>query len=118
MVYAHKIYEEEGGDLSVVTAAILFHDCINIPKEDPNAKQAAHLSAIEAEKELLKIKDFPKEKIPLVKICINEHSFSKGITPTILESKIVQDADRLESTGIISLMRTFASSGTMGSTNI
>ncbi|MCK9344648.1 MAG: phosphohydrolase, partial [Candidatus Pacebacteria bacterium] len=40
-------------------------------------------------------------------------SFSKGITPDLIEAKGLQDADRLEATGAISIMRTFASSGQM-----
>ncbi|MFP4016160.1 MAG: HD domain-containing protein [Halanaerobiales bacterium] len=44
---------------------------------------------------------------------IKECSFSKGIVPEFLEAKILQDADRLEATGIISIMRTYSSAGQM-----
>jgi uncharacterized protein len=45
--------------------------------------------------------------------CILECSYSKGLKPSSLESEILQDADRLEATGAISLMRTFSSGGGM-----
>ena len=42
-----------------------------------------------------------------------ECSYSKGTFPGSLESKILQDADRLEATGAIAIMRTFSSGGQM-----
>lgn len=112
--YAHRIHAAEGGDLCVIATAVFFHDCVNLPKNHPSSNDSPRLSAEAATKELLLIDDFPRDKIPLVATCIREHSYSGGIVPTALESKIVQDADRLESTGLISLARTFASSGVMG----
>lgn len=41
-------------------------------------------------------------------------SFRKGIVPESIEAKILQDADGLEATGAISIMRTFSSTGQMG----
>jgi uncharacterized protein len=111
--YAEALREKEGGDHDVIAAAVIFHDCVNYPKNDPRRNLSAGHSA-KAAGEVLRNLDFPREKIPLVQTCIAEHSFSAGITPQCIESKIVQDADRLESTGIVSLMRTFASCGTMG----
>ncbi len=48
-----------------------------------------------------------------VKKCILECSFSKGIIPDLLESRILQDSDGLEATGAISIMRTYSSTGQM-----
>ena len=112
--YAHRIHSKEGGDFDVIAAAVLFHDCINIPKLCPEARDAARLSAKTARLELEALGEFDRDKIALVEICVMEHPFSGGITPTVMESKIVQDADRLESTGIIALMRTFVTSGAIG----
>ena len=75
--------------------------------------QSQEDSAREAEKILKFIKEYPAEKIEKVMIAIKECSFSKGFIPEFLESKILQDADKLESTGVISIMRTFSSSGQM-----
>jgi len=112
--YAHKLHAAEGGDLDIIAAGVLFHDCVNLPKNHPESHKSADMSAKVAQVELAKISDFPQEKIPAVMDAINEHSFSKALKPTTLESAIVQDSDRLESTGIIALMRTFASCGSMG----
>jgi uncharacterized protein len=112
--YAHYIWEREGGDFEIISAGALFHDCVNLPKNDPRSSQSADLSAEEAGKVLSNIPEFPQSKVEAVKTCIREHSLSKGLRATTLESMIVQDADRLESTGIISLMRTFSSCGIMG----
>jgi len=62
---------------------------------------------------LADVSEYPKEKIPAVQTCIRECSFSKGTPATSLESEVLQDADRLEATGAISIMRTCASSGQM-----
>ena len=112
--YAHKLQAAEGGDLDIITAGALFHDCVNLPKNHPQSSKSAELSALTAQGELMAISGFPQDKIPDVMKAISEHSFSKGLKPSSLESAIVQDADRLESTGVIALMRTFASCGNMG----
>ena len=55
--------------------------------------------------------NYPEDKIFRIKTCILECSFTKGIIPNLLESKILQDADMLESTGAISIMRIFSTTG-------
>lgn len=110
---AEKIATDESADLDIVVPAALFHDIINYPKNDPRAKNSSTESA-EITKQLLgKIGEYPKEKIFYVWTAIDSCSFSKGIRPDLLEAKILQDADGLEATGALSIMRTFASSGIM-----
>ncbi len=110
---AAKIAESVGADLDIVVPAALFHDIVVYKKNSPQSKGEADESAEVAEAVLKSIKEYPKDKIDAVKICIKQCSFSKGITPDLLEAKVLQDADRLEATGAISIMRTFASSGQM-----
>ena len=83
------------------------------PKDDPNSKYAADESAYLARKVLNGIVGFPKEKIPKVSTAILSHSFSKGVKPTTDEARVIWDADKLECSGAISLMRTFSSTGQM-----
>jgi uncharacterized protein len=109
---AERIAKTEKGDLDIIIPAALFHDLIVYPKDYPDKHKSQEESAIAAEKILDKL-DFPKEKIEKVKTCILECSFSKGIIPLSLESKILQDADGLEATGAISIMRTYSSTGQM-----
>ena len=110
---AEFIASHEGGDLNIVIPAALFHDIVMYPKNDPRSNNSARESANEAEKILLSIQGYDSSKIALVKKAIIEHSFSSGLKPTSQESKILQDADRLECTGAIAIMRTFSSSGQM-----
>jgi uncharacterized protein len=109
---AKFIASREGGNLEIIIPAALFHDIVIYPKNHPASKNAANESAIVASKILAKLK-YPKDKITLVKQAIIEHSYSKGIKPTLIESKILQDADRLECTGAIAIMRSFSSTGQM-----
>jgi uncharacterized protein len=109
---AEYIAQFEGGDLEVIIPAALFHDAVNYPKDDPRASYSAEESSRLVGGILEKI-PYDRTKIARVSQAIIEHSYSNGIRSESLDSKIVQDADRLEATGAISIMRTFASSGQM-----
>jgi uncharacterized protein len=110
---AERITEKESGDLDIIIPAALFHDIIVYQKNHPSRMNSQKESASMAEKILKTVSNFPKEKIELVKECIIECSFTKGIVPETIESKIIQDADGLEATGAISIMRTYSSTGQM-----
>lgn len=110
---ALSIAKTENADLDIIIPAALFHDAVNYPKNDPRSRGAAEESAVLVGRVLKKIKAFPRKKILLVQTAIAQCSFSKGIMPELLESKILQDADRLEATGAIAIMRTFSSTGQM-----
>ncbi|MFA5831745.1 MAG: HD domain-containing protein [Candidatus Paceibacterota bacterium] len=110
---AIDIGKKVNADLDIVIPAALFHDIIVYKKDSRKSKNEANESADAAEKILRDIPEYPADKIEAVKTCIKQCSFSKGITPHLLEAKVLQDADRLEATGAISIMRTFASCGQM-----
>lgn len=103
---ALKIAKKEKADLDVVIPAVLFHDIIVYRKDLPQSKTETDESAVVAGEILRGIKEYPQEKVQQVQTCIRECSFSKGIMPATIEGKVVQDADRLESTGAIAIMRT------------
>jgi uncharacterized protein len=105
---------EEGGDLEVLLAAVLLHDCVAVEKNSPLRSQASRLAAKKAASVLLEM-HWPEEKIIAVSHAIEAHSFSANITPLTLEAKIVQDADRLDSLGMLGVARTFYVAGRMGS---
>ncbi|MFA6494959.1 MAG: HD domain-containing protein [Candidatus Paceibacterota bacterium] len=111
---AVQIGKSVKADLDVVIPAALFHDTVVYRKNDPRRKNETDESAEVAGNILTKVSGYPKKKIELVKVCIRQCSFTKGIKPDALESKVLQDADLLESTGAISIMRTFSSCGQMG----
>ncbi|RON77916.1 HD domain-containing protein [Pseudomonas fluorescens] len=105
---------EEGGDLEVLLAAVLLHDCVAVEKNSPLRSQASRLAAKKASTVLTDLK-WPEDKINTVAHAIEAHSFSANITPVTLEAKIVQDADRLDSLGMLGVARTFYVAGRMGS---
>ena len=115
LLNAERIAKIEGGDLDIIIPAALFHDIIVYPKNSELDKKfkSQEDSAKEAKKILNSIEEYPKYKIDKVARAIKDCSFSRGILPEFIESKILQDADKLESTGLISIMRTYSSAGQM-----
>jgi uncharacterized protein len=109
---SEMIARKEKADLEVIIPAAIFHDVINYPKNNPKSKFHAQESADEAIKILSLIDDFPKDKINAVDYAIRMHGLK--IPPETLEARIIQDADNLEITGAIIIMRMFASAGFMG----
>ncbi|RON63638.1 HD domain-containing protein [Pseudomonas fluorescens] len=105
---------EEGGNLEVLLAAVLLHDCVAVEKNSPLRAQASRLAAEKASAVLTDLR-WPEAKIKTVAHAIEAHSFSANITPVTLEAKIVQDADRLDSLGMLGVARTFYVAGRMGS---
>jgi len=110
---SERISAAEGGNLDIIIPAALFHDLVVYPKDHPKRISSQSESAMEAEKILKTFEGFSQESIDKVKLCINECSFSKNIKADLLESRILQDADSLEATGAISIMRTYSSTGQM-----
>ncbi len=110
---AELIAKYENADLEILIPAAIFHDIIIYPKDDPRSKLASDESADFIKKVLVNLENYPKEKIPKVEYAIKTCSFSKNLKHNTIEAKILQDADSLEATGAISIMRTFASSGQM-----
>ena len=107
---ALKLAAEEGADVNVVLPAAYFHDCVNVPKNDPRRKEASRLSA-EAAVEYLKSVDYPPQYLDGIRHAIIAHSFSANITAETIEAKVVQDADRLDGLGAIGVARCFTVSG-------
>jgi uncharacterized protein len=105
-----KIVAGEGGDTEILVAATLMHDCIWIDKGSPERSQASRLAARKAA-ELLSSLGWQKDRIDQVSHAIEAHSFSAGINPVSLEAKILQDADRLDATGLIGVARCFYLAG-------
>lgn len=110
---AKKIGEFEKADMDVVVPAALFHDTVVYTKGSPESKNETEESAFVTGNLLQELEEYPKKKILRVQECIRECSFTKGLKPSSRESAVLQDADLLESTGAISIIRTFSSGGQM-----
>jgi uncharacterized protein len=100
-------------DQDVLLAAAIFHDVINLAKDDPERHRAAELSADHAVG-FLAARGMAPERLDQVYHAICAHSFSAGVTPVSLEARILQDADRLEALGAIGIARCFNVSGQLG----
>lgn len=111
---ARRVALEEGPhDPLVLTAAVLLHDLVSLPKDHPDRASASRMAAAEAVR-LLRSMGFEERLLPGVAHAIEAHSFSAGIAPTTPEARALQDADRLDALGAIGIARCFAVGGSLG----
>ena len=111
---AKLIQRAEGGDLEVLAAAVLLHDCVQVAKDSPLRSKASLLAANEARVRLEAL-GWEPSRIDTVAYAIESHSFSAGVAPTSIEGCILQDADRLDAIGLSGIARCFYTAGRMGS---
>lgn len=111
---AKAIQSQEGGDLEILAAAVLLHDCVVVRKDSPLRFQASRLAATEATTQLTRL-GWSAERAAWVAGAIESHSFSARSVPATLEARILQDADRLDAIGFIGTARCFYTAGRMGS---
>jgi uncharacterized protein len=108
-----RIQAGEGGDLELLAAATLLHDCVAMEKNDPRRAEASTLAAAKATA-VLSALGWEKGRVEAVAHAIAAHSFSANILPGTLEAQILQDADRLDALGMVGVARTFYIGGRMG----
>ena len=101
-------------DLQTLLPAALLHDVVNVPKDHPDRTKASEQAADEAAG-MLSLVGYGSDEIAKIRIIIREHNYSLGLSPSCLESAILQDADRLDAIGAIGLMRMVTCGGRLGS---
>ena len=112
---AKAIQLEEGGDMEILAAAVLLHDCVEVPKDSPLRSEASRLAAVEAIAQL-KALGWSAERAEWVASAIESHSYSvPGLRQPVSEACILQDADRLDAIGFTGIARCCYTAGRMGS---
>jgi len=109
---AQKMCKKEKANEKLILSAALLHDIVSYPKSDKRSKLSSIQSAKKS-KLILKKYDFSEEEITIVSDAICDHSFSQNKTPSTIEGKILQDADRLDAMGAIGIARVFATGGSL-----
>ncbi len=111
LAIAHGEAVSEEVSASAATAALL-HELFTLPKNHPDSARAGDRCAEKA-RELLEMEGAPTWLIAPVFAAIRDHSFSKGVVPEALASRVLQDADRLDALGAIGLARMWATCADM-----
>lgn len=91
--YAKLLAEQLGADREIVEISALLHDYAGL-KDKEMYKEHHIYGAIEAEK-LLKMLNYPEERIKKIKNCIYEHRGSVPLERTTIESVCVASADAM-----------------------
>jgi len=111
---AIHIAKVENADLEILQIAALLHDIsraedVNSKGKICHAEKGAELTRI-----LLSTLDVDKEKIDKIIHCIETHRFRNNKEPNSKETKILFDADKLDSIGAIGIGRAFVFAGEIG----
>lgn len=102
---------ERAREATCATAALL-HELFTYPKHHPESARAGDVCAEHA-RELLEREGAPSWLVSPACAAIRDHAFSKGVVPEALESRVLQDADRLDALGAIGLARMWATCADM-----
>ena len=109
MALADTLQVHEGGERSIVWAAVALHD-IGQERERRHGGDHALIGADMAA-DLLTNTRFPQQDIPAVQEAIREHRMTGGIVPHTIEGRILYDADKIDCLGAIGIGRLYCITG-------
>lgn len=102
------IGEGENIDWDVLKASALLHDIARIKEDNDSSGEIDHaLSSSEMASPILKHLGFSEDKIKHIQDCIISHRYRNKNNPETKESRILFDADKLDTIGAIGLARSF-----------
>jgi uncharacterized protein len=107
---ALKLSKNKDVDLEVIQASALLHDIARLKEDNKEVECHAEHGAEMAEN-ILKEMEFPSDKIKKVAYAIRVHRHRKGLKAETKEAEILQDADRLDALGAITVGRMFSTGG-------
>lgn len=99
----------ENVDYEVLSIASYLHDVGRVADPENHAVRSASIARY-----ILKLLEYPEDKVEKVVEAILAHSYSSGYTAMSLEAKILSDADKLDALGSIGLARVLMYSGEIG----
>ena len=104
---AKEIALKENADIEIVSLVALLHDV-----DDFKLSKKTYKNKDNARK-ILSANNIAEDKINLICQIIDEISFkgTDSVSPSSIEGKVVQDADRLDALGAIGIARAFAYGG-------
>jgi len=105
--WAMRLAPEAGADPDLCGAAALLHDLVVVAKDALDRASASERSARSAAPLLAAAGYSPAEGAEICE-AVRTCSWSRGLTPSAPTGCVLQDADRLDATGAIGLMRTAA----------
>ena len=110
---ARIIGQKEKADMRVLLPAALLHD-LESKKGHESGQEQSGQAGLRAVRSFLEGKGMDRDRIDKVLYAVEVHRFSRGIIPTTLEARILQDADRLDAMGAIGIARLFVTGGAQG----
>lgn len=107
--------ENENVDIEVIKASALLHDIAKAREHADTTGKIDHaILSAKMSYPILKKLNFSSSKINHIQNCIVSHRYRSGGKPKTTEAKILFDADKLDLTGAIGVVRCFALAGKFG----
>lgn len=103
LAFAIELNKLYGGDIEILTAAVLMHDLGRADKERAHG-EASRQSSVEQAEKMLQAIHFPEQKRAAVLTAILEHD-QHDVTPSTIEGRILKDADFLAGFGAWGILR-------------
>lgn len=103
-------------DKEILTAAVILHDIARAAEDNDKSRLIDHavLGAQQAEDILLDF-GWTAQRAAHVRDCIAQHRYrSSGDAPQTIEAKLLYDADKLDSLGLIGVARSYMLAGEYG----
>jgi uncharacterized protein len=114
-VQALRLARQEGADLAVVEAAAFLHDIGRKAEMDSKGAECHAVAGAAEARSVLGRLGADSPFIDAVAHCIEAHRFRNDLAPATLEAKVLFDADKLDSIGVIGMARAFLFAGSAGS---